>query len=154
MKGIVAYHTKWGNCGQIAESVAAGLQEAGHEVSLVNVKKAHEIDPSLEFLVAGSGTRAGRMTGPMRRFLERNVGEDWRGKPFAAFGTGAKSAEGRQDPKGADGIFDLLRERGLTPLAPAHKATVTGMRGPLAEGETERARAFGVSVGEALKRRS
>lgn len=152
MKGIVAYHSKWGSCARVAEAVAAGLREAGHEVELVDVKAKKEASGSFDFLVAGSGTRVGNMTGPMRKFLKRGVGEEWRGKPFAAFGTGIQGRPGKEDPKGADRIYDLLQEKGLRPAAPAFKAVVEGMRGPLAAGDLEGARAFGRSVGEALGR--
>ena len=150
MKGIVAYHSKWGNCAQVAEAVAGGLKETGHEVELVDVKSTKEIDSSVDLLAAGSGTRAGNMTGPMRKFLKHAVGEEWRGKPFAAFGTGIKSARDKEQSQGANRIYDALQKKGLKPASPAFKAAVKGMQGPLLEGELEASHAFGVSVGEAL----
>jgi menaquinone-dependent protoporphyrinogen oxidase len=152
MKGMVAYHSKWGNCAQVAEAVATGLREAGQDVELVDVKSMKEPGGPPDFLVAGSGTRAGNMTGPMRKFLKHVAGEEWRGKPFAAFGTGLLKGRDKDEPQSAKRINDLLQEKGLKPIVPAFQAAVTGMKGPLAEGDLEGARAFGTSVGEALGR--
>lgn len=106
MQGAVVFHTRWGNCGEVAEAIARGLQDTGHEVAMINVKKAKELDPALDFLVAGSGTRMGKMTGPLKRFLKHNLKKGWRGKPFAAFGTGMKTCgiKGRGSPHRLFGI--------------------------------------------------
>lgn len=149
MKGLLVYHSKWGNCGQVAEQVARGLRESGHEVSLFDVKSKAKLEGDFDFLAAGSPTRVGNMTGAMRRFLKRGLTGTWEGKPFAAFGTGLKQRDDR-DKKSADRIYELLEEKGLKPLAPALKATVEGSKGPLLAGELENAFGFGKKVGAAL----
>ncbi len=152
MRGAVIYHSRWGNCRRVAEMIAEGLRSAGHQVELLEVGTPGELDPSIDFLVVGSPTRIGKMTGPIKRFIRRKIKEEWRGKPFAAFGTGIKVSPKReeQDIKGAERIHDTLSSLGLKPVAPPFKALVAGMRGPLMEGEPERAREFGKNIGKAL----
>jgi flavodoxin len=150
MKGAVVYHSKYGNCRQVAESVAGGLAESGYVVSLLEESSIEALESDLGFLVAGSPTRVGKATGAMRKFIKHKVGKGWTGKPYAAFGTGMQGKGDKTDPKGADQIASLLREKGLLPLAPPFKALVTGMKGPLAEGELERAAQYGRDLACAL----
>lgn len=152
MKGAVIYHSKYGNCRRVAEGIAGGLAESGYVVSLLDASSADTLDPGLEFLVAGSPTRAGKATGAIRKFIKRGVGKDWVGKPYAAFGTGIRGKGKGPDPKGADQIDRLLRERGLLPLADPFKAYVTGMKGPLEEGETDKATQYGRDLAAALRK--
>ncbi len=151
MKGAVVYHSKWGNCKQVAESIAGGLAESGYVVSLLEATTTKKLGSDIGFIVAGSGTRAGKATGPIRKFIKKYVDKDWAGKPFAAFGTGIRGKSDKPDPKGADQIDKMLRERDLLPLAAPLKAYVEGMKGPLAEGELERAKQYGRDIAAALK---
>jgi menaquinone-dependent protoporphyrinogen IX oxidase len=150
MKGAVIYHSKWGNCKEVAENIAAGLAESGFVVSLFDVDSSGALESGLEFIVAGAPTRVGKATGAMRKFIKRKVGKECVGKPYAAFGTGIPGKGEGPDPKGADQIDELLRDKGLLPLAPPFKALVTGMKGPLEEGEAERARQHGRDLAAAL----
>ncbi len=153
MKGAVVYHSKWGNCRQVAEAIAGGIAESGIAVTLLDLEAGAELERGLSFLVLGSPTRVGKATGPARRFIKRGLGKVWLGKPFAAFGTGMADRGDRQEPKGADELDRRLSEFGLARLLPPFKAVVTGLKGPLAEGELERAREFGKEVARALRER-
>ncbi len=157
MKGLVAYHSKWGSGKKIAENITAGLKEAGHEVTLASVDEK-DIGSGYDFLVAGSGTRAGHMTGPMHRFIGRLRKKEWAGKPFIAYGTGAKpkgdgSKTDKYATRSAERIYDALVKKGLKPGTDAYKAYIE-QEGPsnprLMEGEEERAHAFGRDVGKTL----
>ncbi len=152
MRGAVVYHSRWGNCHQVAERIAEGLKLAGHQVELLEVHSAKRIDSAIHFLVVGSPTRIGRMTGPIRRFIKREINEEWRGKPFAAFGTGikVKPRQEEKDRKGAEQVHETLSSLGLEPLAPPFIALVEGLRGPLQVGEMDRALEFGRSIGKIL----
>lgn len=150
MKGAVVYHSQWGNCRQVAEKIAEGLREAGHEANLLDVASKEGLDRSLEFIAAGSGTRIGKMTGAIHRFIKKQVKEEWQGRPFVAFGTGMLDVREKGQKQSADRIYGLLEEKGLKPLAPAYKAAVTDLQGPLADGELDAAFEFAKKIGAAL----
>jgi menaquinone-dependent protoporphyrinogen IX oxidase len=155
MKGLVAYHTKFGNCRKIAENIARGFEEAGLEVELTS-SDARKVGSEFDFLAVGSGTRMGRMTGGIRRFIAREIKKNvWSGKPFLAFGTGVKpeGSGSRFDDwsvRGAQRIHETLEARGLKPVASAAKFYVEDTKGPLGEGEEERALQLGLDTGKLL----
>ena len=150
MKGVAIYHSRWGNCRQVAEAVARGLEETGHEVTLADAGSEKALEGEPDFLLVGSPTRIGKMTGPVRRFIKKAVPDTWDGKPFAAFGTGLKSAIDSSEPNSADGIHQALIAKGLKPIAPVFKARVEELKGPLVDGELELALQFGKDAGASL----
>jgi flavodoxin len=150
VKGAVVYYSRYGNNEKTARAVAQGLEKAGHEVELVNAKESKELSPGYDFLVVGSPTRAGKNSGPVKKFIKGNIGEGWRGKPFAAFGTCMHKACEKGEPTAATDIHTELAGRGLEPLAAAFDNPVSGLKGPLASDGEERARAFGREVGAKL----
>jgi flavodoxin len=155
MKGLVVYHTKFGNCRRIAESIARGLEESGVEVELVS-SDARKVRSGFDFVAVGSGTRMGRMTGAIRRFIRREIKKKaWEGNPFLAFGTGVRpeGSGSRFDAwsvRGAQRIYEALEARGLKPTGGAAKFFVQGQEGPLEDGEEERAHRLGLDTGSLL----
>ena len=143
MKALVVYQSRWGNNQRVAQAITRGLSDGGADASLVEVGEAEGLGAEWDLLVVGAPTRAGRATGKVRRFIRRETGEVRAGTSVAAFGTGIKDRGQKVEPKGADDIYSRLKEAGLEPAAPAFKATVSGMKGPLLDGELERATAFG-----------
>lgn len=150
MKGAVVFYSRWGNGRQVADQIAKGLEQSGHEVSLLDLKKSPGLPADdTEFLIAGSPTRAGKMAGPMKRFIQE-LDDKWKGRPFTAFGTGYM--RWRDTSKlSSDSIQEELEEKGLQALAKPLRIGVEHTRGPLAEGEPERALEFGQRMGAALK---
>jgi len=159
MKGLVAYHTKFGNCRKIAENIAHGYEEAGLEVELVS-SDSRKLGSEFDFIAVGSGTRMGRMTGGIKRFIRREVKKgSWEGKPFLAFGTGVRpeGSGSRYDDwsvRGAQRIYEALEARGLKPAAAAAKFYVKDTKGPLEDGEEERAMRLGLDTGKLLLERT
>jgi menaquinone-dependent protoporphyrinogen IX oxidase len=150
MQGALIYYSRYGNNEKTAKAAAAGLVEAGHSVTLINARQKKGLDGEYDFLVVGSPTRAGRTSGPVKKFIKRNVGEDWKGKPFAAFGTCLNRACEKGEPTAAKDIQRELEGRGLKPLADPFDNPVSGMKGPLAEDGEAKAREFGKMVGQKL----
>lgn len=149
MKGAVVYHSRWGNCRQVAEAIAKGLKEKGQEVAVLDAKEKEYPGEEVDFLVVGSPTRGGTMSSPIKKFIDERVTSAWQGKPFAAFGTGARKWLDR-DGQSKDAIYQALVDAGLKPLAPAFQGIVEKMKGPLAEGNLDEAYRYGVSLAEAL----
>ena len=150
MKGIVVYYSRWGNCEQVARAIEKGLKESGQDVSLAEAKSVEGLGGDLEFLVVGSPTRVGKMAGPVRKFIKREISGTWSGKPFAAFGTGMESDKDKGKPQSAADINSQLIEKGLKAVAGPFQAAVGGMKGPLTQGDLDRALEFGKEVGTLL----
>ena len=151
MKGAVVYYSRYGNNEKTAKAVLQGLEEAGHEAVLINAKQSKTLEGDFDFLVVGSPTRAGKTSGPVKKFIKNNLGENWKGKPFAAFGTCLQATVEKGQPSAARDIHTELSGRGLTPLAEPFDSVVSGMKGPLAANGEEGARSFGREVGSKLK---
>ena len=145
MKGAVIYHSKYGNCEQVAKSIHKGLVDSGADATITDVKTAAASLSGLDFLVIGSPTRAGRSTGAVRRFLKGlDVGDGT--ARFAAFGTGIAKGLAKGDPIAAEDIHKALEAKGLKPLAEPFRAGVGGWKGPLTEGDLERAYEYGKAL--------
>ena len=155
MKGLVVYHTKFGNCRKIAENIAKGLKEAGLEVEIIS-SDTRKIASEYDFIAVGAGTRMGRMTGEIKRFIKSEIKKKvWSGKPFLAFGTGVRpEGEGSRfddwSARGAVRIHEALEARGLKPIGGAAKFYVKEQEGPLEEGEEERALQLGLDTGKLM----
>ena len=148
MKGMVVYHSRWGNSRQIAEAIANGLGEEGHDVTVLSVSDAKP-DPSMDFVVIGGSTRMARASGKIKRFAA-GVAKCCPGRPFATFSTGA-SISRNPNPQASERLYEVLSENGMVPLAQPFIAGVKNMKGPLSEGELQRAEAFGQDLGAKLK---
>lgn len=149
MKGMVVYYSKWGNSEQVARAIERGLEESGQDVSVAEAKSVQGPGSDLEFLVVGSPTRAGKMAGPVRKFIKK-IPDDWSGRQFAAFGTGLEGDKEKGKQQSAADINQALTEKGLNPIIGPFQASVSGIKGPLTEGDLDRAFEFGKETGESL----
>jgi menaquinone-dependent protoporphyrinogen IX oxidase len=150
VKGAVVYYSRYGNNERTAKAVLQGLEETGHEVDLINAKERKDLQGEYDFVVVGSPTRAGRTSGPVKKFMKKNLDADWEGKPFAAFGTCMNTACEKGEPTAAGDIHKELVKKGLKPAAEAFDSGVSGMKGPLVPDGEEKAREFGRQVGKKL----
>lgn len=158
MKGIVIYDTSYGNTKKIAETIAETLKESGVEADLFYVKKVKK--PSAkdyDFLVLGSPTRYGTMSFTVKRFLGRVKSNEWMNKPFAAFDTEnpeniEKARIENKEWSAAEKIAKKLIEKQMNQLLPVLKAVVFGWKGPLKEGEIERAKGYARELATKLKK--
>jgi len=158
MKGIVVYDTSYGNTRKIAETIAETLKESGVEADLFYVKKVKKLSAKdYDFLVLGSPTRYGTMSFTVKRFLGKVKSEEWANRPFAAFDT--ENPENIEQARiqnkewsAAEKIAVKLREKQMNQLLPVLKAVVFGWKGPLQEGEVERAKEYARELALKLKR--
>ena len=148
MKGVVIYDTTHGNTRKVAETIADTLRESGVEADLFYVKRVKKLSAKdYDFLVLGSPTRFGTMSFAVKGFLGKVKSQEWMNKPFAAFDTEnpeniERSRAEKKNWSAAEKIAENLKEKQMTPLLPALKAVVLGMKGPLQEGEVERTREY------------
>ena len=159
MKGLVVYDTSYGNTRAIAEALTEGLNDSGLEVDLFYVKDVKKLSAKdYDFLVLGSPTKFGTMSFTFKRFLGKVKGEEWVNKPFAAFDTEnpenieKSQAEGKEW-SAAEKIAEKLKENKLNQLLPVLKAVVFGQKGPLKEGEVDRAKEYAGELVAKLRER-
>jgi menaquinone-dependent protoporphyrinogen IX oxidase len=154
MKGIVVYDTTHGNTKKIAETISETLKESGIEVDTFYVKDVKKLSAKdYNFLVLGSPTRFGTMSFAIRAFLGKVKIEEWMNRPFVAFDTENPENIERKEGSAAEKIAGKLREKQMNELLPALKAMVLGMKGPLQEGETERAKEYARELAGKLKKK-
>jgi menaquinone-dependent protoporphyrinogen oxidase len=88
---LVAYATKRGSTGEVAEAIGAGLRDRGLDV---DVRAAREVDDlaGYDAVVLGGALYTGRWHADARRFLRRHAGR-LEPLPLAVFGMGPKTGE-------------------------------------------------------------
>jgi len=84
--------------------------------------------------------------------LSKVKAEEWRNKPFAAFDTENPENIERKEGSAAEKIAEKLKEKQMKKLLPVLKAVVLGWKGPLQEGEIERAKEYARSLAAELKK--
>ncbi len=152
MKGIVVYDSSYGNTKAIAETFSETLKESGIEVDAFYVKDVKKLSAKdYNFLVLGSPTRFGAMSFTMKGFLGKVKSKEWINHPFAAFDTENPENIERKEGSAAEKIAEKLREKQMSQLLPVHKAVVLGWKGPLQEGEIERAKEYARKLANELK---
>lgn len=155
MKGVVVYHSKYGNCERIARSIFRGLQDAGADVTIMDIESVDVPAQDIEFLVLGSPTRGGKASKPVQDLMD-SLGTDKTGKlRFAAFGTGyGKWIDKGKWTMAAEDIQDVLVQKGFEPLAEPFKGRIKGgppkVKGPLIEGEEEKAYEYGKMIASSI----
>jgi menaquinone-dependent protoporphyrinogen IX oxidase len=142
MRSLVIFHSRYGNTERIAHAVAEGLSERG-EVRAVALREIRRADlESAQLVVLGMPTQFGGMPLSMRGFLRRSPKEAWFARPVTVFDTRFHQD---LDKTGSAAVMldERLRQMGALVVAPPESFFVTGMKGPLAEGEVERAMVWG-----------
>jgi flavodoxin I len=144
MKALVIYDSQYGNTEKIAKAIGAGF--AGD----VKVMKVGDVKPEdiawSKFVVIGSPTQGGRPTPAMKTFLEKLPNDAFTGKRLAAFDTRAKSFITKLFGYAADKIEVSLKGKSGNPTAQPKGFFVQSTKGPLAEGEEEKATAWAKAI--------
>jgi len=153
MKGIVIFDTSYGNTRTIAETISESLKESGMEVDIFYVKDVKKLSAKdYDFLVLGSPTKFGTMSFTVKGFLGKVKNKEWMNRPFAAFDTENPENIERNEGSAAEKIAEKLKEKQMNQLLPVLKAVVLGWKGPLQEGEIERAKEYTRKLATELKK--
>lgn len=152
MKGVIAFDSFFGNTRSVAEAMKEEIERAGHQVVLLNLRESREVPSEGDFLMVGSPTRFAKMTRGSKRLVKKLDVESWGAKPVAVFDTFAPyqgdDPEKREksmkwvDPGAAGLLASLAAKRGFRVRTPALRCIVKDMKGPLGEGELDRAREY------------
>jgi hypothetical protein len=162
MHALVVYESMFGNTRAVAEAIAEGI-EGQATVELREVGTAPDIGPDVDLLVVGGPTHAFGLTRASTRasakdqateaLVSAGIGvREWlddlpstdRAVNVAAFDTRVTPA--RVPGSAAKGIAKRLRAKGFNPVRKPTTFWVRGTPGPLADGELDRARAWGATL--------
>jgi flavodoxin I len=148
MKALIIYDSLYGNTEQIAKAIGQGM---GGEVKVARVGEAGpgEIG-AYDLLVIGSPTQGGKHTVAMKAFLDNLAPDALQKKRAAVFDTRIKTKLVKIFGYAAGRMADALVGKGVGLVAPAEGFLVKGTKGPLVEGELERAAAWGKKVIEGI----
>ncbi len=156
MKSLVIYDTTYGNTKTIAETIAETLKGSGLEVDALKVNEVKKLNPKeYGLLVFGSPTKFGTMSFAMKWFLGKVKGEEWVNKPFVAFdtenpGNAEKALAENKEWSAAEKIAQNLKEKKMNQLLPVLKALVIDQKGPLVDGEIDRAKRYAMETAAKL----
>jgi flavodoxin len=146
MKALVVYDSTWGNTEKIAQAIAAGL--AGGTLALpLKTAGAEELDKS-DLLVIGSPVNNGRPSQSMQTYLKSVKRETAAKLKVAAFDTRLKSRLATILGNAASRITEQFKELGSKVIAEPEGFIVKGQKGPLADGEINRATRWGKDLAQ------
>jgi flavorubredoxin len=166
MKAIVVYESLWGNTAAIAKAIAEGIGPEARVLSTAEATAAVTADADL--IVAGAPLHAFRLsTDKIRDTLATKKDAKAPAPPdlshpsmrswLAALPNGKGKAVAfetrfKWSPGGAAGsIMKGLKRAGYSKAAKPQKFLVTGIYGPLKNGEVERAKAWGGELAKMVK---
>jgi flavodoxin len=149
MKTLVIYDTLYGYTEKIARAIGAAVEG---EVKVVKVGEALADEvAAYDFIFVGSPTQGGRHTKALQAFLKEIPADALKNKQAAAFDTRMKSMWVKLFGWAANHIAEVLKEKGASMVAPGEGFLVKTGKGPLVDGEEERATAWAKKiVGEAM----
>jgi flavodoxin I len=143
MKTLVIYDSQYGNTEQVAKAMAEALGKEAKAVKVGQVKAADI--KAYSYIIIGSPTQGGRATPATMTFLNSLTTDDLTGKRFAAFDTRLKGWSkifGYAAPR----IEAVIKEKRGNCTAQPQGFIVQKAKGPLAEGEMERAATWAKAI--------
>lgn len=147
---IVIYDSGFGNTAKIAEAIAAGL---GARAVMAKDTPSESLR-GLRLLVVGSPTQGGTMTQYLQQYCKDMPKDLLKGASVAAFDTRLLESEQKKGLQllmrvigyAAPKIATQLKAKGGKLVGEMTGFIVGSKEGPLADGELERARAWGKSL--------
>ena len=139
MKALIVYDSVYGNTEKIAKAIAEAITPS-NEVKVLRVGDANPSElASVNLLIVGSPTHAGRPVPAVQDFLKKIPELSLKGISVAAFDTRISKKIVGVFGYAAGRIAGNLKKKGGTLIASPEGFFVTGGQGPLKEGELERA---------------
>ena len=146
MKALVVYDSLYGNTEKIAKAIGGVITG---EVRVLPVGQANPAElKSLDLLIVGSPTQGGRATKPMQAFLDIIPDTSLKGIKVAAFDTRMTTKFVKIFGYAAGRIADGLKSKGGILVVSPEGFFVTSSKGPLKDGELERAAGWAKGIAE------
>ena len=151
MKALVVYDSVYGNTKRIAGAIAEAIASFG-EVKVLGAGETNlsELE-SIDFLIVGSPTHGGRPTPDTREFLKRIPANALEHTGVASFDTRVRNIIAKLFGYAAGRIAATLKKKGGTLIVSPEGFFVKGTKGPLEEGELERAASWAKGIVESKK---
>lgn len=141
MKALVVYDSVYGSTEEIAKAIGGAI---GKDVKAV---RASEANPSLlkglDLLIVGSPTQAGKPLAAIRDFIDKLPAGSLKDTKAATFDTRISTKFVGVFGYAAGRIGVSLKEKGGELVTSPEGFFVKGLKGPLKEGELERAAEWG-----------
>ena len=151
MKALIIYDSVYGNTEKIARAIAEAITPS-NEVKILQAGEANPLElVSIDLLIVGSPTHAGRPTPAIQDLLNKVPKLSLQGINVAAFDTRIPTKLVRVFGYAAGRIAGNLKRKGGTLIASPEGFFVTGSKGPLKEGELERAAGWAKGILESKK---
>jgi flavodoxin len=148
---LIVYGSQYGNTQKIAQAMGRALA-SDHDVRVVHAPAATAVSPDdVDLLFVGAPTQMRGLRLLVKPFLDDLETRGFRGVPTAAFDT---RMGGIEQVAAAERIARGLAEAGCPSVAPPEGFLVSGLDGPLADGEEERAADWAVAVARSVARRT
>lgn len=144
MRVLVVYDSVFGNTQKVAEAIGGAM---GGETKVVRAGQAalNNVGP-IDMLVVGSPTLGGRPSQPVQDFLANIPEALVKGVKVAAFDTRYAGKFVKVFGFAAEKIADAMVAKGARLAVPPQGFIVMGKKGPLEEGELERAAAWAKGI--------
>lgn len=150
---FVVYDTKYGNTKQVAEKIVEGINASGDiETAIGYVKEVNPTDlANYDAILIGAPNHMGKPTRTISKFVDELAKLDLKDKQVAVFDTYF------QRQRNFEKAMKKL-EKNVTKKLPSWRLLtaglsikVTGINGPIAEGELPKCVEFGKKIAEQLK---
>ena len=150
-KVIVVYESKYGNTRIAAEEIIAGMKDVPGMAAELFRPKDFDMGRIADYdaIIIGTPTHIGRPTFGISRFIGRLGKLKLEGKMAAVFDLRMAPDPGQAMRKMEKQIGE--KAPGLKLIAPGLSVLVSGMQGPIAEGEIPRCKEFGNKIASRLK---
>ena len=136
MKALVIFDSQYGNTEKVANAIGDAIPGA----KVLHASEADKSDlESVDLLIVGSPTHGGRPMGAVQIFLMKVPATAIRGINVATFDTRFSSRLAKVFGFAAGRIASPLQRKGGNLLVEPEAFYVEGTKGPLKEGELERA---------------
>jgi flavodoxin I len=151
MKALIVYDSVHGNTEKIARAIAEAITPS-NEVKVLQAGEANASElASVNLLIVGSPTHGGRPTPAVQNFLNKVPELSLKGINVAAFDTRITKKFVGVFGYAAGRIAGNLKKHGGTLIASPEGFFVTSTKGPLKEGELERAAGWAKGILESKK---
>ena len=149
MKTVIIYDSMYGNTEKLAKAIAGAFPNG--EVEIIRAGESNYVPEDTGLFIIGSPTQGGRPTKPVQDFMDKMSLTSNVNLKVAAFDTRLANKLVVIFGYAADKIANNFKKNGITLIIPPEGFIVKGAKGPLKEGELERAAGWGKELADKMK---